>query len=309
MHWPLSAGWLLRKINDLTGQLTALQSVVHEALVAAAQREVNNYYRLIAILEAQAQQQQSSGGGGTIGAAAAPGDASYLTLRRLKVWLSEPLGRLRVVASALEATKAQAGGQVINTLHAMSKHGDPLVRKVVAPLLEEVCVPYFKQITQWVLDGSLDASRADFLVAKQATGADLSAVWRKSFGINSSMQPSFISKELAQQILTAGKTINFLRERCNDSEWVTMVGATAHSLGASSGTYQQLRWGRLGVPVFLYVGLYASLYGVFLMFCFREGPHSTGTLQSACQGSPVGTQHKKHRERTQLCQCPPLTAH
>ncbi len=207
--------------------------------MAAVQCEVNNYYRLVAILEAQAQQQAASGAAAA--AAAQPGDASYLTLRRLKVWLCEPLGRLRVVASCLEATRQQQGGQVINTLHAMSKHGDPLVRKVVGPLLEEACVPYFKQISQWVLDGSLDASRADFLISKHHAGADLSSVWRKSFGLNAAMQPNFVSQDLAQQILTAGKTINFLRECCGDSEWVAMVGATAHSLGAPAGTYQQLR--------------------------------------------------------------------
>ncbi|GAB4814758.1 hypothetical protein N2152v2_001804 [Parachlorella kessleri] len=237
-------GWLLKKITDLSAQLSALQSPVHEALVAAAQREVNNYYRLVAILEAQAQQ-QASGGSGTSSAAAAaatPTNASYLTLRRLKVWLSEPLGRLRIVAGCLDTTRQQQGGQVINTLHAMSKHGDPLVRKVVGPLLEEACVPYFKQISCWVLDGSLDASRTDFMISKHTAGTDLSSVWRKSFRLNTTMQPSFISKELAQQILTAGKTINFLRELCGDSEWVPMVSSTAHSLGASSGTYQQLRW-------------------------------------------------------------------
>ncbi len=240
---PARRRWLLKKITELTAHLSALQSPVHEALVAAAQREVNNYYRLVAILEAQAQQQAAGGSAAAAAAALQPGDASYLTLRRLKVWLCEPLGRLRVVASCLESTRQQQGGQVINTLHALSKHGDPLVRKVVGPLLEEACVPYFKQISQWVLDGSLDASRADFLISKHPAGGDLSSIWRKSFAINAAMQPNFIGLELAQQILTAGKTINFLRECCGDSEWVAMVGATAHSLAGPAGTYQQLRCG------------------------------------------------------------------
>lgn len=205
--------------------------------MAAAQREVNNYYRLVAILEAQAQQQAAAGGGGS-----EPSDASYLTLRRLKVWLCEPLGRLRVVASCLEATRGLAGGQVINALHTLSKHGDPLVRKVVAPLLDAACRPYFKQVSRWVLDGSLEAGRTDFLVSQQPTSADLSVVWRKAFALNAAMQPSLIGRELAQQILTAGKTIHFLRECCGDSEWVAMVGGTAHSLAEPAGTYQQLRW-------------------------------------------------------------------
>ena len=126
-------GWLLRRINELSAQLSALGSVVHEALVAAAQREVGNYYRLVAILEAQAQQQVAGGSGPGAGA---PGDASYLTLRRLKVWLGEPLGRLRVVAGALEATRGAAGGAVINTLHALSKHGGRALQAGWARVLE-----------------------------------------------------------------------------------------------------------------------------------------------------------------------------
>lgn len=231
-------GWLLRRINELCGQLGALQSVVHEAVVSAAQREASNFYRLVAILEAQAQQQAAGGAG-----AQPPSDASYLTLRRLKVWLGEPLGRLRVVASCLEAVRGAAGGQAINTLHALSKHGDPLVRKVVAPLLEEACVPYFKRISTWVLDGSLDTSAPDFMVAKHATAPDLSTVWRTGSSLNAAMQPGFIRPELAQQILTAGKTISFLREACSDSEWVAKVGGAAAALQAPGGTYQQLRWG------------------------------------------------------------------
>lgn len=100
------AGWLLRRVEGLITSLAGLQSVVHEALVAAARAEVSNYYRLVAILEAQA-----AAAGGTAAGGAEPAEGA-LTLRRLQVWLSEPLARLRVLAGCLEAAKDVRGGQV-----------------------------------------------------------------------------------------------------------------------------------------------------------------------------------------------------
>ena len=233
-------GALLKRVDRLTGELEALQppSVVHEALVAAARRELSSYYRLVAILEAQAA--AASGGGG-----GAPADGA-LTLRRLQVWLSEPLGRLRVLAGCLEAAASMRGGQALNALHALSKHGDPLVRKVVAPLLEAACVPYFKQISLWVLSGTLDGGGAtEFLVAREPLAPphcdDPAATWRSGYRRNAAMQPRFISDQLAADILTTGKTIAFLREWCGDTRWAAAIGGAARDLAAASGNYRQLR--------------------------------------------------------------------
>ncbi len=242
-------GWLLRTIEKLSAELAGLQppSVVHEALVAAARREVGSYYRLVAILEAQAQQATSGGSGTSAGGSGSTGQPdSVLTLRRLQVWLAEPLGRLRVLASCLEAVRGVRGGQALNALLALSKHGDPLVRRVVAPALEEACVPYFKQISLWVLNGTLEAGSSEFLVAREALPPPLcedpAACWRGGYRLNPAMQPRFVSDQLAGDILTTGKTIAFLREFCGDTRWAAAIGAPAQALAAGGGNYRQLRW-------------------------------------------------------------------
>ncbi|KAL4446262.1 hypothetical protein ABPG77_003069 [Micractinium sp. CCAP 211/92] len=242
-------GWLLRTIEKLSAELAGLQppSVVHEALVAAARREVGSYYRLVAILEAQAQQATSGSGGSSTGGSGSTGQPDgVLTLRRLQVWLAEPLGRLRVLASCLEAVRGVRGGQALNALLALSKHGDPLVRKVVAPALEEACVPYFKQISLWVLNGTLEAGSSEFLVAREALPPPLcedpAACWRGGYRLNPAMQPRFVSDQLAGDILTTGKTIAFLREFCGDTRWAAAIGAPAQALAAGGGNYRQLRW-------------------------------------------------------------------
>lgn len=232
-------GWLLRKVKELTTKAAALNSVVHEALVAASNKEVNNCYRLIAILEAQSQQPSNAPDSAGIG---------QLSLRRVTVWLSEPQQRLRVLASCLDATISLRGGQVINALHAMSKHGDPLVRQVVSPLLEETCIPYFKRVARWVLDGTLDGSAepdaSDFMIVAHPLGNESpGAMWEKGHSLDATMQPRFVSDALAEEILTAGKTVAFLREMCGDSEWAeVMAGSSATALESQGGTFQRLAW-------------------------------------------------------------------
>ncbi|KAL4856634.1 Gamma-tubulin complex component 3 [Chlorella vulgaris] len=210
-------------------------SPVYEALLAAARREVSNYYRLLAVLEAQAQRQSPDSA-----------DGGSLTLRRLTVWLSEPLGRLRILAGCLEAARDAQGGQMVNILHALSKHGDPLVRQVACPLLEEVCVPYFKQVGAWVLGGTLDTASDDFMVSKEQLVPphcdDPAAAWRGGHRLNAGMQPTFLSNQLAANIFTTGKTIAFLREWCGDTRWAAAISTTAKQLATAGGTYQQLRW-------------------------------------------------------------------
>lgn len=230
-------GWLLRQVELLNAELTTLRSVVHEALVAAARREVANHHRLVAILEAHAQQQA---------AGVTPSVENALTLRRLQVWLCEPLARLRVLTICLESARGVRGGQLINALHALSKHGDPLVRKVVVPILEDVCMPFFKQISMWVVSGTVDVASREFLVAKEQLAPPYcdqpAAVWRSGYSLIAAMQPDFLPAQLAADIFTTGKTIAFLREWCGDTRWADAVSAAAQQLTTSGGTYQQLRW-------------------------------------------------------------------
>lgn len=230
-------GWLLRKVKELTvSREKSMRSIVQEALIAAALKELNNYYRLIAILEAQAQklatQDKSTQDG-----------KGQLSLRRLEVWLSEPLQRLRVLASCLEAAVPLRGGEAINALHSLSKHGDPLFRRVVAPLVDGACIPYFRYIVRWVLDGSLETGLDEFMIVAQQVGADTpSNFWNNRYVIKKSMQPRFISDELAARILTTGKTVAFLRDVCADAEWSEAVAPSALDLETNTGSYRQLRY-------------------------------------------------------------------
>ena len=144
---------------------------------------------------------------------------------------------------------------MINALHALSKHGDPLVRGVVGPALDAACAPYFKRVASWVLGGALDAppppASSEFLVLREPLAPphcdDPAAVWRGGYRLDPTQQPRFISPALAADILTAGKTIAFLREHCGDTAWAAAVRTSPEELAAAGGSYQQLRCARRGL--------------------------------------------------------------
>ena len=206
------------------------KSIVHEALVAACQRELSSCYRIIAVLQSQCQSQV--------------GDEAPLSLRRVLVWLHEPRQRLEVVTSCLDHATRVRGGEALNVLHAMSKHGDPFVRDAVKPLLDAASAPYFGQIEQWVTlglvpqnstsYGSVLGNRASFSGAKGIHGQHLGEFlvlklrtprdhphedWTEGFTMDHTAQPKFIDNSLAKDIFSVGKTVYFLRKYCDESDW------------------------------------------------------------------------------------------
>ncbi|KAL6776783.1 GCP3 [Auxenochlorella protothecoides x Auxenochlorella symbiontica] len=207
-------------------------------------REVSSLLRLLAILEARAGTRSDA-----------------LTLRRLEVWLAEPRTRLRVLAGALEAAGARRGGAALDALHALSRHGDPLVRAVLVPLLEAAAAPMFRGIACWVLEGALEPG-ADFFVAAThaaagagerggapapaaaaASGASHPAVrWRTGFCLDPDAQPRLVPGALARSILDAGRTVNFLKHVCGDVGWEEGVAAHAGALCPPWGSCLQLKW-------------------------------------------------------------------
>ncbi|KAK2077944.1 hypothetical protein QBZ16_003812 [Prototheca wickerhamii] len=229
-------GALLRRVEELRGQAP---TPLHEALAAAAAREVSSLNRLLAILE------QREGA-----------KAQSLTLRRLEVWLAEPRARLRVLANALEAAAGRRGGPALDALYALSRHGDPLVRAVMTPLLQAAAVPMLRHVAAWLLEGSLDGADADFFIAASpaVAAADASGAgagggvhpavrWRSGHAVVPSLTPRFLPEPLARSLLDAGRTVNFLKHVCGvsvpDAE---VAGAAAALADAARNSCTRLDW-------------------------------------------------------------------
>lgn len=113
-------------------------------------------------------------------------------------------------------------------LHRHSKAGGQFEAAYAARLLAHVCVPLYAHIRRWVFDGELRDAHGDFFIAAAPDGG---ASWQDSCTLRRGDVPEFIEPRLADSVLRAGKSINFLREQCGDTAW-TQESAGAAQLAA-----------------------------------------------------------------------------
>ncbi|KAJ9510229.1 hypothetical protein QJQ45_015708 [Haematococcus lacustris] len=239
-------GWLFRQVQSAASRLSGGGGAVRQALGAALQGELVDFYRLVAVMEAHAAQPLPTPG-------APEPSAPYLTLRRLAVWFSEPQRRMRQLALLADSTQHLAGGGLTAAVYAHTKHGDPFVARYMGKVLGSVCVPLFDMIRRWVFEGVLQDPHGEFFVraapwvaaSTAAARGNLTGgpggrdLWRQGYWLEEAQLPPFISPQLASKVLRAGKSINFLQDVCGDLAWVqaaalTSAGAAAQaaSLGA-----------------------------------------------------------------------------
>ena len=258
-------GWLFRKVHySLQSRWAQTGGAVRQAVCYAFSKELADYYRLMAVLEAQSatplptalhddrQQFRENDGaclrGSRQSGRIAPGShAPYLSLRRLAVWLAEPIRRMRLLAIIIDSTKDKTGGELAGAIYSYLQQGDPTTQTFLKRILQRVCVPLFDMIKQWVFEGELCDQHREFFIQdnRQLQWSDSDPptfvdLWRDGYKINAAMLPAFVSEQLAKKILRAGKTINFLREWCDDVEWVQERAAEAQASGRMSMTYGQL---------------------------------------------------------------------
>ncbi|MBA0697818.1 hypothetical protein Goari_021343, partial [Gossypium aridum] len=223
-------GWLFRKvkgyISESMDRFPAEDvGTVGQAFCAALQDELSEYYKLLAVLEAQStnpiplvSENASSG--------------NYLSLRRLSVWFAEPMVKMRLMAILVDKCKALRGGAMAGAIHLHAQHGDPLVHDFMRRLLRRVCSPLFEMVRSWVLEGELEDIFAEFFIVGQPVKAE--SLWREGYRLHAGMLPLFISQSIAQRILRTGKSINFLRVCCDDRGWADAATEAVAAAGVTT---------------------------------------------------------------------------
>ncbi|CAG8703806.1 9907_t:CDS:10, partial [Cetraspora pellucida] len=218
LHQLSELGWLYRRVNDFvyTNVNDISIGLVGQAFCSALQRELTEYYRFIAVLEAQVtkvadgQQAESQGP----------------SLKRLFLWTQESLLKLRIMSVLVECCKQVRGGALVSTIYNYTNHGDPFIQQFINNTLEEVSRPFFEMLQRWIYGGELEDPFGEFFVACDPDVKE-EDLWQSKYTIRPDMQPTFISSLLAKkQIFAIGKSLNFIRYSCHDSDWVvTNVGA------------------------------------------------------------------------------------
>lgn len=103
--------------------------------------------------------------------------------------------------------------RVIERLRESTFTGYPDIEQLSLELVKVAETAWLKQISAWVLYGRFPAfGGADFFITRDKR-RDKPGVLIYSYGINSTLIPSFVTKSTANSILFIGKSLNHIRDR------------------------------------------------------------------------------------------------
>ncbi|KAG1779706.1 gamma-tubulin complex, component 3 [Suillus placidus] len=221
--------------------------MIEQSLCHHLQTLLTEYYRLIAVLESQMANAPNSAPGSQSDPV---GEETGLTLKRLDVWITEWRLRMRMMSVCVEGAHDAQGGALVNLIHSYTDNGDPFVRKFTDQLLEEVSTPFFNTLHKWLFSGELYDPHSEFFVSvdpslahlqglhpsslaggidafgEDSVSADRSdgggglRVWEAKYHFRKEMLPMFVGENFGRKIFSTGKSLNFIRYSCHDSDWV-----------------------------------------------------------------------------------------
>jgi gamma-tubulin complex component 3 len=219
-------GYLFRDINKILEQSSKVQNIgiCTQSLHFVVQKELTDFFRLLAVLEAQVDLDDPTGKiDSNIAADATVGgggrQTAALTLRRLFVWVQDPYARLQLIHGIVRGTSVIRGGALVSAVFAFTRHGDPVTRTFVYKVMREISYPILNMTRRWLLEGTIDDPCGEFFIAEHHDVEDAD-MWTKKYSLRTSMLPPFVSNEFAKQILQVGTTINFIRSCCGEAQWV-----------------------------------------------------------------------------------------
>ncbi|TXT12871.1 hypothetical protein VHUM_01272 [Vanrija humicola] len=245
-------GVLYRKITSFINLHQAAgpsskSGMVIQSLCHFLHHELSEYHRLLAVLESQLAL--------TTPVTGSSAEGSALTLLRLGVWTEDMKLKLQLMEAVVDDANAAHGGALVSKIHSHTSHGDPLTRKFTDQILEKVSQPFFLTLQRWMLSGELhdpfneffvqlnpnpDVGKGDDPLSYGDAGfeegldtaggvTDSQHVWEKKYVFVKAMVPGFISEDFAKKIFSTGRSLNFIRYNCYDSDWIAAQANQARS--------------------------------------------------------------------------------
>ncbi len=213
------AGWLYAQAARAASAETATQDgLVAQAFYAAVRDELAEYSSLVVALRG------------------APG----LTLRRLLVWLEEPLVRLRLVWLLCGCARGLKGGALARAVERHQDHGDPAVRALVRRVTEKLAEPIHSMSRRWMERGEVEDPHHEFFVSVDMS-VKVDQLWAHRYSVREAMLPSFLGPTVAANVLRIGRAINFLKHCCGEDAGpgplLTLEAADARVMAVMMGRY------------------------------------------------------------------------
>ncbi|XP_077516046.1 gamma-tubulin complex component 3 isoform X3 [Amblyomma americanum] len=192
-------GRLRSRVDRFCRPETTRLGLLCDAFVGALQAEMAEYYRLLALLDAQLCLPEEGAGA--------------LTMRRVMAWNNKPIAKLRLLGDLVESCAGLKGGQLASLLHASLANGDPEASDLVRRLLLAVLQPWYGMLCRWIQTGQLEDVHCEFFIATNPA-VPVESLWHDKYYLRKNMVPSFLSEEQARKILCTGKAVNFLLHVC-----------------------------------------------------------------------------------------------
>ncbi|KAK5581279.1 hypothetical protein RB653_001310 [Dictyostelium firmibasis] len=227
-------GWLFKKVRlFITNNNFKKTGLTNQSFCSAINDELIELYRIIAILETQVNKKfdmvnnnsissgvespSSVSSSSTTTSTEIPFiDGDSLTLIRLFVWIQSPLKRLKVLGTCVDSIKVDMkGGEILSQIDTLSKHGDQDIRILIQNIMFKICQPLFSMIRLWLFKGEINDPYQEFFI-RQHESVQLEKTWKEKFAIVARLLPTFISIPLAKRILIIGKSINYMKQFCNN---------------------------------------------------------------------------------------------
>lgn len=200
--------------------------LMDQSLRSAINDELRSYLSLVASLESEIRQALA-----TIETTHDPkaAQSTGVTLKRCMIWTRDATMGLRLMKLIVEDSRQKRGGQMISLIHSLSSsHGDPFVASFAERLLTRVARPFYEMLRHWIYDGELVDPFHEFFITEPDLSSQpavdhrhvATSVWEEKYKVDSSLVPSIISEEFARKVFLIGKSLNFIRHNCGDSDWV-----------------------------------------------------------------------------------------
>jgi len=208
-------GWLVKKVTTFVEQNKfSTSSLTLQAFCHACQLELSQYFKQVAVLEAQMKHSFLIGSFAQSGMSSNNSSSTVdgmMSLRNLSVWVMEPLEKLKMLAWLCDRVQYQRGGAILSVLYDGLLNGNLRLSQMVRQILSLSLKPLATMIKQWMAKGEiryLDPFDEFFVViAKHPID-----FWHGKFSLNPQMIPKFIDHEVAMRILSLGRNLNFIKQ-------------------------------------------------------------------------------------------------
>ncbi|XP_055841199.1 gamma-tubulin complex component 3 [Episyrphus balteatus] len=201
----------VQSYTDTKSGLCAL-GLMGQGFISALKTELTKYYGMVAMLQEQLNKQRKTERQEWMSTLA---PVEKVTLMKILVWSVDPLQRLQWLATIAEACQEKKGGALASIVHSFLSNGDPMVKSVVKEMLLAICGPLQQMLSRWLLEGEICDPHGEFFI-ECLSEVSPDRLWHDKYRVRTSMLPDFISTDMANKILITGKSINFLREICED---------------------------------------------------------------------------------------------